>query len=677
MLGMFIEECDDSTLVTSNFTDCGTGLHVKDSNRLLVEENVFLRCGRGVVSDAQHYWQHKIEYQDFTINRFIGGRGGLRIGEVFNVDIGGNDFTGQEKYGLMFQGPQHVHVHQNSFMSIGSFDIQVYGGSFLNISENEFEGSNITLSTSNMQASVFHKNVVNNTTRGVYIDGYGNNVTWNTIMNTQFYGLSMSGWEHLVHHNRFIDNGWDPLYELEDQVYDNTRNQTEWDDGNEGNYWGDYEEKYPNATQVGNVWSDPYKIRSRGNYEVFDRFPLVNWDDSPPRIRVDAGENLTVNEGVEVRFNGTVLGNWQGNLSFTWHFTDGGVNVTLTGQDPTHTFTIPGSYEVWLHVEDQWRYRLTDVVTVTVIDALPPVADAGEDIAAEVFEKVTFDGSGSHDSGGITEYLWTVSLGDEVVSSMGGRLVTFDCVLIGTFNVTLLVTDAAGLEAIDTLVLEVVDLDPPNADAGSDRTLDQHGSVLLDGSGSHDNVGIEVYKWTIETRDGPVTLEGETVTYTFEEAGTYVVTLWVSDGAYNYGESTIMITVKDTEPPVGDLGQDEMVGRGDSMTFDASDWTDNVDIVKYTWTIEDPSGERTVRTGERMTQEFSEVGYYTVTLTVEDSMGNTATDSLVVHVSKDEPSVDDTGTDRSMAVAVLTVSMVVIGLVAFYVLWTRRGRTGD
>ena len=57
-------------------------------------------------------------------------------------------------------------------------------------------------------------------------------------------------------------------------------------------------------------------------------------------------------------------------------------------------------------------------------------------------------------------------------------------------------------------------------------------------------------------------------------------------------------------------------------------------------------------------------------------MGNTATDSLDVHVTKPEPSVDETGTERLMVVAVLTLALVFIGLALFYIFRWSRDRTG-
>jgi len=50
-----------------------------------------------------------------------------------------------------------------------------------------------------------------------------------------------------------------------------------WDDGVEGNYWSDYEEKYPNATEIDGtgIWNTPYVIDeyNQDNYPLVPEFP--------------------------------------------------------------------------------------------------------------------------------------------------------------------------------------------------------------------------------------------------------------------------------------------------------------------------------------------------------------------------------------------------------------------
>ena len=50
-----------------------------------------------------------------------------------------------------------------------------------------------------------------------------------------------------------------------------------WDNGVEGNYWSDYEDRYPNAIELNGsgIWDTPYVIdgKNQDNYPVVPEFP--------------------------------------------------------------------------------------------------------------------------------------------------------------------------------------------------------------------------------------------------------------------------------------------------------------------------------------------------------------------------------------------------------------------
>jgi hypothetical protein len=77
-----------------------------------------------------------------------------------------------------------------------------------------------------------------------------------------------------IYHNNFINN-----YQ---NGYDLCENNN-WDDGEYGNYWYDFEEEYPKARKkpFKGIWDTPYEI-SGGNST--DRYPLIKqWSNSRTR----------------------------------------------------------------------------------------------------------------------------------------------------------------------------------------------------------------------------------------------------------------------------------------------------------------------------------------------------------------------------------------------------------
>jgi PKD repeat protein len=101
---------------------------------------------------------------------------------------------------------------------------------------------------------------------------------------------------------------------------------------------------------------------------------------------------------------------------------------------------------------------------------------------------------------------------------------------------------------IEVLFLDVT---PPIAKAGHNRTVVQGETITFDASGSTDNIGIVSYEW--DFGDG-TTGTGKTVNHVYEKPGTYKVTLTVKDAAGNYATDSIIITVQPKGIPLWIIG---------------------------------------------------------------------------------------------------------------------------
>lgn len=183
--------------------------------------------------------------------------------------------------------------------------------------------------------------------------------------------------------------------------------------------------------------------------------------------------------------------------------------------------------------------------------SVSPVADAGLDQTVTVGEEVTFDGSDSSDDIGIENYTWTFTYDDEEKELYGvNPTFTFD--IVGAYNVTLTVMDDDSQTDSDWMFVTVQDVvptnDPPIANAGNDQTVMVGDEVSFDGSGSSDDSGvIENYTWSF-TYDGEAKeLYDVNPKFTFDIAGTYVVTLTVEDAEGETSTDSVTITVEEEE----------------------------------------------------------------------------------------------------------------------------------
>ena len=321
-------------------------------------------------------------------------------------------------------------------------------------------------------------------------------------------------------------------------------------------------------------------------------------------------------------------------VSYEWDFMDGSPVSTET--DPSHTFTVPGIYEVQLTVTDNGGFTDTDTVTISVNDPAgnePPVAiPQANPTSGTAPLEVTFTGSNSTDDVGIVSYFWDFMDGG-ATSNAANTEHTFTTP--GDYNVSLTVTDGGGLEHTATITITVTDTGgnmPPVAVA---EATPESGNAPLEvtftGSNSTDDVAVVSYLW--DFMDGGNTSTEANPIYTFASPGNYDVTLTVTDGEGLEDTDTITIQVTDpmgNQAPVAVAEATPISGDAPlEVTFTGSNSTDDVAVETYLWDFMD-GGNTSTEADPVYT--FTTPGTYTVELTVTDAEGleDTATITITV-----------------------------------------------
>ena len=307
----------------------------------------------------------------------------------------------------------------------------------------------------------------------------------------------------------------------------------------------------------------------------------------------------------------------------------------------------------------------------------PPVANAGADKTAAVNAKVLFDGSASTDDNGIKSYSWDFDSSNGIKSEATGKTATKTYTKAGTYTVTLTVTDTSGQKSTDTVKVVVGTSTTttstttsgstttssgnnlPVANAGADKTAAVNSKVSFDGGSSTASNKIVSYRWDFDASNGITTeATGQRATKTYTKAGTYTVTLTVTDSKGQKSTDTLTVVVggktsaatttststtttttsgsattsSGDKPPVANAGADQTATRGKAVSFSGSSSTDDNKIVSYRWDFDASNGITTEATGMRATKTYTKAGTYTVTLTVIDSKGQKSTDTLRVVV---------------------------------------------
>ena len=161
------------------------------------------------------------------------------------------------------------------------------------------------------------------------------------------------------------------------------------------------------------------------------------------------------------------------------------------------------------------------------------------------------------------------------------------------------------------------------------------------------------YEWEMENR-GDEGISHRTVASVENPTkrlypGTYDITLTVIDQDGGTDTVTKTLTIeRESQPPTADAGLDRTTSVGDSVTFDGSDSTDNVQVDTYEWDIDGDGFYE--KDGQSISHTFQNVGSKTVTLRVSDPAGNTDTDTVSVTVEDRSGPTADAGSDKTIIV---------------------------
>ena len=243
-------------------------------------------------------------------------------------------------------------------------------------------------------------------------------------------------------------------------------------------------------------------------------------------------------------FDGSASSDSDGNIvSYAWDLGDG---TAAAGQTVEHAYTTDGSYNVTLTVTDDAGATATATKLVSVSATAPvnqlPTASF---VATCTDLTCSFDGSASTDpDGAIVSYAWT--FGDGATATDTVPTIGHDYTMDGTYTVQLTVTDDQGASAsfsqTVTVAVPVPEVPPTASFTFSCTDL----ACSFDGSASTDDGTVTAYAW--DFGDG-ATGAGATASHSYAVAGTYPVTLTVTDDGGLTGSLTQSVSVTAAAAP--------------------------------------------------------------------------------------------------------------------------------
>jgi PKD repeat protein len=229
--------------------------------------------------------------------------------------------------------------------------------------------------------------------------------------------------------------------------------------------------------------------------------------------------------------------------------------------------------------------------------------------------------------GTITSYQWDFGNGQ----TGSGQRVTTKFPTRGTFNVKLVVTNDRGLSNQVTQAVTVAAVANPSVDfafSPADAAVNQQ--VFFDANAAQASPGRTITSYSWDFGDGYFG-RGVTESHRFANAGSYAVTLTVTDSAGRTGTATKTVTVGAGQVPTAQFTVSPSTIRVNTFFFvDAAVSTvaPGRTITRYQWNF----GDNQIREGARIEHYYGAAGSYVVTLTVTDNMGATDTETKTINV---------------------------------------------
>ena len=339
---------------------------------------------------------------------------------------------------------------------------------------------------------------------------------------------------------------------------------------------------------------------------------------------------------ISVMANGTALGEVAVGQtgSYTLHLPESQANILSNGVAPT-----PRA-EVSFSARDVRTGTISSTKSLTVSQDTPTYVEfttadfpsSGPTVARfnisptapGINQTVSFNASASTASN--ASYAW--AFGDS--SSGTGVTTTHAYPRAGNFTVTLTVTSDNGAASTSSRTVNVSGALPPqSANFTFSPTSPSINQAILF---SAQRMGAPIldarFDWTFG--DG-TTGTGETVTKAYARAGTYAVTLRVTNAGGQSAAVSRTITVSAALPAgSADFSLSPTDPRpGETVFFNAS--ASAVTATSFTWDF----GDGSTGSGIRVSHAYGSARTYTITLTVTTSLGQSATTSKTVTVVED------------------------------------------
>ncbi len=358
---------------------------------------------------------------------------------------------------------------------------------------------------------------------------------------------------------------------------------------------------------------------------VLNQAPVADFKAN--RTIVAKGEPIGLDASASRDVDGTIT-------NYTWIFGD---SATDDGVTVVHTYASNGTYNLTLVTIDDdgaLSYKSRNII----VGNSAPVAIARANLTTVLtFEDVELNATSSYDpDSNLATYGWDFGDG----ASAEGPVASHNWSDDGSYTVTLVVTDTAGVAGSATTTVAVLNR-PPIA-VFEDLEALTNGTVTFFGTLCGDPDGY-IAEWRWDCGGGRVYTTADATT-SWDRPGTYEVTLTVKDDDGATASALFNVTVKNRAPRAVATASPSEVTRSSPVSFNGSQSSDaDGSVVNWSWAFGD--GARAY--GVTVEHTYVSYGTYLVILTVSDDGGAVDSTSVLVTVRNQAPTAAINATSTS------------------------------
>ncbi|WP_219892241.1 PKD domain-containing protein [Chamaesiphon polymorphus] len=384
-----------------------------------------------------------------------------------------------------------------------------------------------------------------------------------------------------------------------------------------------------------------YTYKDNGNYNVTlsvtdkdggttTQTSLVKVDNVAPTVNItapvtDTNQGGTLNFGVTYTDPGIL-----DTHTITWNFGDG--SAPLTGvTNPSHLFSQAGTKNVTVTVTDNDGASTSQSMAITVTSVAPTINSI--DIPTNINEGQLVQLTATATGTGALTYNWYV---DNATTPIVGQTLNYAFADNGVYPVKLTVIDSNSVITTQTVSVTVNNVAPIIVNIIKPSQINEGEPVsfkaIATDPGINDNLS---YVWNFG--DSTPLVNGQNVTHTFADNGSYNVILRVTDSDGAFATQTVNVKVDNVAPVIASIVKPATIKEGESAEFKATATdTGANDTLTYNWNFGDSTPGSS---GQNVNHTFVDNGNYNVVLTVTDKDGGVTTQTVVAKVDNVAPSI--------------------------------------